>query len=51
VTVALNFTSRSLPVPVGEGRVAVSTGMDREGEAVTGELLLDADEGVVVVHR
>jgi len=51
VTVALNFTSRSLQVPVGEGRVAVSTGMNREGEPVTGELLLDADEGVVVVHR
>jgi alpha-glucosidase len=49
MTVALNFTASTLEVPgLGPGRVAVSTGMDRAGEAVAGRLLLGSHEGVLV---
>ena len=48
VTVALNFTGGLLEVPGGSGRIAVSTGMDRAGEAVAETLRLGPHEGVLV---
>jgi glycosidase len=50
VTVALNFTGSPLEVEVGAGRIAVSTGMIRNGEAVIRPVTLGPDEGVVVIH-
>ena len=49
MTVVLNFTSSPAGVPgVIPGHIAVSTGMDRVGEAVAECLLLGPDEGVLV---
>jgi alpha-glucosidase len=49
--VALNLSSESRRVALGveAGRIVISTGLDREGEAVAGELTLAPDEGVVIV--
>jgi hypothetical protein len=49
-TVLLNFTGEDREVSVEAGSIAVSTGMDRIGEAVDGHLRLGPDEGVVVLH-
>jgi alpha-glucosidase len=49
VTVALNFTEEAVVVDTEPGVVAVSTGMDREGERVDGRAALRGDEGIVVV--
>jgi alpha-glucosidase len=48
--VALNLGSEPQAYPLGllESRVLLSTGLDREGEAVGGLLRLRGDEGVVV---
>jgi alpha-glucosidase len=50
LAVALNLGSAPHDVGHGElrGRILLSTHGDREGEAVTGELRLRADEGVIV---
>ena len=47
--VALNLTGAPRTVP-GCGRVLLSTALDREGERVTGDLPLRADEGVVLAQ-
>ncbi len=49
--VGLNLSSEPRCVALGAeaGRIVVSTGLDREGEAVAGELTLAPDEGVVIV--
>ena len=50
--VALNLGHETQRVELPEaGRIAVSTGMGREGEAVSGPLELRGDEGVVVELR
>jgi alpha-glucosidase len=47
--VALNFTGRPLEVAsLSPGRIALSTGLDRRGEVVTGGLRLGPTEGVVL---
>ena len=48
VRVYVNFTSEPIEVPVAEGRVLVSTGLDRLGETVVGATELGADEAIVV---
>jgi len=49
IAVALNFTGDPLEIPgMGPGRIVVSTGMDRAGEAVAGVLSLGLHEGVLV---
>lgn len=47
-TVVLNFNDSTEEVAVPVGRVAVSTHMDRSGEAVAGHLSLRPHEGVVL---
>jgi len=49
--VALNFTSTAGKVEGIAGRVALSTGMDRQGETAAGRLRLGPGEGVVVEER
>jgi len=52
MTVVLNFTGDPLEIPgLRPGRIVVSTGMDRAGEAVAGVLSLGAHEGVLVEER
>jgi alpha-glucosidase len=48
--VALNLTAepRALALAGESGEIVLSTGLDREGERVAGELALGRDEGVVV---
>jgi alpha-glucosidase len=48
--VALNLGPRphALRCPVPAGTIALSTGLDREGEAVSGEVRLGANEGLVI---
>jgi alpha-glucosidase len=49
LTMVLNFASATREVTgAGTGRIAVSTGMDRVGEAVAGPLRLGPGEGVVI---
>lgn len=49
ILVALNFTgeAQTLTLPAG-GNIALSTHLDRDGEAVSGALALRADEGVLI---
>jgi alpha-glucosidase len=51
--VALNFTSDSKALVVREtsGTIALSSGLDREGEPLGSTLLLRADEAVVVEYQ
>ena len=37
-----------VPLPAGSWRVVLSTGLDRDGETVTGRLAVRADEGLIV---
>lgn len=50
--VALNLGSGAVSVPLGEapraGTIVLATGLDREGERVTGEVALRSDEGMVL---
>ena len=46
----LNFASEPVTVNHNEvrGRITLSTGLDRENEAVSGALRLRGDEGVII---
>jgi alpha-glucosidase len=47
--IALNLSHRPVEVEIGgTGRIAITTGLEREGEAVRGRVRLGADEGVVI---
>jgi alpha-glucosidase len=51
--VALNLSGRPRRLALGgeQGRIVASTGLDRDGEAIAGELALAGDEGVVIARR
>ena len=52
MTVILNFGGLASEVAVDDGAVVFSTHHpDREGEAVSGKVSVDALEGVIVDHR
>jgi alpha-glucosidase len=46
--VALNLGRRPVEVEIGVGEIVLTTGLDREGEAIRGRVRLAADEGVVI---
>jgi alpha-glucosidase len=48
VTVALNLGAAPASVPLQAGTILLSTGVDRQGEKVSGTLHLGANEGVIV---
>lgn len=51
-TVVLNFADAATELEVPDGEVVFSTHhVDREGEAVSGEVSLGPNEGVIVAHR
>jgi alpha-glucosidase len=48
ILVALNFSGQDQNLPWGEGRVVMSTHLDRAGEQLQGVLALRGHEGVII---
>ena len=48
IAVLLNMASESTEAPIGPGRIALTTRLDRSGESVAGAISLRPDEGCIV---